>query len=76
MRVTYNRETDAAYISLTDATLMPGRKTLFCGAPTDLGPVWVMADWKDGRLVGLEVLDASHILQPDLLEQAGAQRLG
>jgi len=27
-------------------------------------------DWKDGRLVGIEILDASSRLHPDLLDQA------
>jgi uncharacterized protein YuzE len=30
----------------------------------------VVLDWKDGKIVGLEVLDASALLHPDLLAQA------
>ena len=31
---------------------------------------WVVLDWKDGKIVGLEVLDASALLHADLLAQA------
>jgi hypothetical protein len=31
---------------------------------------FVVLDWKDDRLVGIEVLDASSRLHPDLLEEA------
>jgi uncharacterized protein YuzE len=31
---------------------------------------FVALDWKDGRLVGIEILDASSRLHHDLLEQA------
>jgi len=30
----------------------------------------VVLDWKDGKIVGLEVLDAAALLHPDLLAQA------
>jgi hypothetical protein len=30
----------------------------------------VVMDWKDGKIVGLEVLDASSLLHADLLGQA------
>lgn len=30
----------------------------------------IVLDWKDGKMVGLEVLDAASLLQPDLLAQA------
>ena len=31
---------------------------------------FVALDWKDGRLVGIEILDASTRLHQDLLEEA------
>jgi hypothetical protein len=34
----------------------------------------VVMDWRDGRIVGLEVLDASKLLHRDLL--ANAEKLG
>jgi hypothetical protein len=30
----------------------------------------VVMDWKQGKIVGLEVLDASGVLHPDLLAEA------
>ena len=34
------------------------------------GEAFVVLDWKEDRLVGIEILDASHRLHPDLLEEA------
>jgi uncharacterized protein YuzE len=70
MRITYDRDADAAYIYLTDASLLPGRDSLSCDKPADVEHAWVVMDWREGRIVGLEVLDASKLLHPDLLAQA------
>lgn len=70
VRITYDPEADAAYISLTAAELMPGRDSIPCGKPEDVDYAWVVMDWQEGRIVGLEVLDASKLLHPDLLAQA------
>ncbi len=67
MRITYDPKVDAAYIYLTDVELAPGRHTVPLETPA---PAMVNMDWKDGRIVGLEVLDASKLLHPDLLAQA------
>lgn len=69
MRLTWDRTADAAYLQLTGADLAPGRTTLDCPVP-DGSDATVFADWKDGRLVGLEVLHASAVLPPDLLAAA------
>ncbi len=69
MRLTYDADADAAYIYLTDEALMPGRDSIPCDAP-DGDTAMVVLDWKDGRIVGLEVLDASARLHLDLLAQA------
>ena len=69
MRLTWDRSADAAYLCFTGAGLAPGRLTLDCPVP-DGSPATVFADWKDGRLVGLEVLHASAVLPPDLLAAA------
>ncbi|MEU5852634.1 DUF2283 domain-containing protein [Saccharopolyspora shandongensis] len=68
MRITYDPEVDAAYIYLTDVELEPGIDTIPLEAPD--GSAMVNMDWKDGKIVGLEVLDASILLHPDLLAQA------
>jgi hypothetical protein len=50
--------------------LAPGCTTL--QAPTPPGTEGFIAlDWEDGRLVGIEILDASTRLHHDLLDQAG-----
>jgi len=69
MRLTYDAEADAAYIYLTDEVLMPGRDSVPCDAPEG-DQAMVVLDWKDGKIVGLEVLDASARLHQGLLAQA------
>lgn len=69
MRITYDREADAAYIYLTDDALMPGRDSVPVDPPEGQH-AFVVLDWKDGRIVGLEVLDASKLLHADLLAEA------
>jgi uncharacterized protein YuzE len=69
VRITYDTEVDAAYIYLTGTELSPGRDSIPCHPPEGMRAV-VVLDWKDGRIVGLEVLDTSTILHPDLLAQA------
>ncbi len=69
MRITYDPAADAVYIHLTGNPLEPGRITL--QAPTPPGTSGFIAlDWEDDRLVGIEILDASTRLHPDLLEEA------
>jgi uncharacterized protein YuzE len=70
MRVTYDPEADAAYIYLTDEPLVPGRDSVPCDPPENIQHAWVVMDWKDGKIAGLEVLDASKFLHQDLLAQA------
>ncbi len=69
MRITYDGEADAAYIYLTGADLRPGRDSVPVDPPDGVRAFLVM-DWKDGRIVGFEVLDASRLLHPDLLAEA------
>lgn len=73
MTISYDPEADAAYIRFTDQPLEPGRDSITCGTPPGIN-AWVVMDWKDGKITGLEVLDASALLHPDLLAQA--RRLG
>jgi uncharacterized protein YuzE len=70
MRISYDPEVNAAYIYFTDEPLMPGRESMLLqDVLTDRGEMVVM-DWKDGKIVGLEVLGASSLLHADLLAQA------
>jgi hypothetical protein len=38
--------------------------------PPDGMHAFVVLDWKEGKIAGLEVLDASALLHPDLLAKA------
>ena len=69
MRISYGPEADAAYIHLTEALLMPGRDSVPCDSPEGMY-AFVVLDWKDGKIVGLEVLDAAKLLHADLLAEA------
>jgi uncharacterized protein YuzE len=64
VRITYDPAADAVYIHLTGDPLAPGPST----PPRTEG--FVALDWKDDRLVGIEILDASTRLHHDLIEQA------
>jgi uncharacterized protein YuzE len=69
VRITYDREADAVYIKLSDEQLLGQAHNL--KAPTPPGvEAWIVLDWKDDRLIGIEVLDASSRLPDDYLEQA------
>jgi uncharacterized protein YuzE len=69
VRVTYDPAVNAAYIYLTDEQLLPGRDSVPVDPPEGM-QAFVVLDWKDGKIVGLEVLDASSLLHQDLLAQA------
>jgi len=69
VRISYDPEADAAYIYLTDIDLDVGRESVPVDPPEGV-QAFVVMDWKDGKIVGLEVLDALALLHPDLLQQA------
>ena len=69
MRITYDPDADAAYIYLTGERLTRGRTSIPATAPEGVRAFAVL-DWKDDRLAGIEILDASSRLDPDLLEEA------
>ncbi len=71
--MTYDSQADAAYVYLTDKPLMPGRDSVPVDPPDGMQAM-VVLDWKDGKVVGLEILDASKLLHDDLL--AEAERFG
>jgi uncharacterized protein YuzE len=69
VRITYDPAADAVYIHLTGDSLTPGRTTIQASTPPG-AEGFVALDWKDGRLVGIEILDASTRLHHDLIEDA------
>jgi uncharacterized protein YuzE len=64
MRTTYDPEANAVYIHLTNEELTPGRDSVPCNAP-DVELTSIVLDWKEGCLVGIEVLDARERLPAD-----------
>ena len=70
MRISYDPDADAAYIYLTDQPLSPGRDGVVCDPPDDSTRAFIVMEWKDQKIVGIEVLDASRLLHADLLAQA------
>jgi uncharacterized protein YuzE len=66
VRVTLDKSVDAAYIYLADRG---GRYAESVPLDSDYGDIVLDFD-KDGVLLGVEVLDASTVLAPDLLAQA------
>lgn len=69
MRVAYDSQTDAAYIYLVDE-LQPGEvvRTYTCD-PGEVGEINLDFD-REGRLVGVEVLNASKKLHAAVLARA------
>jgi uncharacterized protein YuzE len=63
----YPSQADAAYIYLTGEPFTPGRDSVVCDLPDGRGDVTVIMDWKDGKIVGMEVLTASSVLHADRL---------
>jgi len=64
VRITYDPEANAACIYLTDDKLTPGRDSVPVDPPEGVR-AFVVLDWQDAMIVGLEVLDASAHLHPD-----------
>jgi uncharacterized protein YuzE len=69
MEISYDPDADAVYIRLTDEQLMPGRDSVSLATPVGVEADVVM-DWREGKIVGLEVLDAAVVLHADLLATA------
>jgi uncharacterized protein YuzE len=69
IRIKYDPDADAAYIHLTNVALDPGRDTIEVETPENSTGM-VNMDWKDGKLVGIEILNASTLLPEDLLDEA------
>jgi uncharacterized protein YuzE len=69
MRISYDADADAAYIHLGRETGAARRTTTQAATP-DGADGFVALDWDDGRLIGIEILDASRRLSQDLLDEA------
>lgn len=71
MRVTYDAAFDAAYIQLVDEIGAGGVANTYPCDPTEVGGMINLDFDHAGRLVGVEVLDASKLLPAEVLESAG-----
>jgi uncharacterized protein YuzE len=67
MRVTFDREADAAYVHLVDK-IEPGQvaATRFANIPMDCASINVDFD-AEGRVLGIEFLGAGRILRPSTI---------
>ena len=68
MRITYDRQANAAYIHLVEP-LWPSGHTTTADSPPGVD-AFIALDWQDNQLVGIEILDADIILPQALLNQA------
>jgi len=74
MRVTYDRSADAAYIYLVDS-IEPGEAVCNgrCVVDDQTRKIYGMINLdfdRFGRLLGIEAINASLVLRPELLQQA------
>lgn len=70
MKVTYDDSVDAAYIQLVDEIGAGGVANTYPCEPAEVGGMINLDFDSSGRLVGIEVLDASKLLAPEVLARA------
>jgi uncharacterized protein YuzE len=70
VRISYDASADAAYIGLADEIGVGGVAFTYGCDPAEVDGMIHLDFGADGRLVGIEVLDASSKLPPELLAQA------
>ena len=76
MRMTFDRSADAAFIYLADETLAGAiERTEVCDVEFN-GAAIILAIGVDGRLFGIEILGATKIIDPAVLEAAGRDSPG
>ena len=66
-RIEYDQEANAAYIYLTKEILAGGVSRTVCVDPTEIGGMVNLDLDAEGRIIGLEVLDAGQLLPRDIL---------
>ena len=69
VRINYDSDAEAAYIHLGDDPGAAHRTTTQAATPDGVDG-FVALDWEDGRIVGIEILDASSRLSHDVLDEA------
>jgi uncharacterized protein YuzE len=69
LKVEYDKNVDAAYINLIPSQSAAATRTYACD-PEEVGGQ-IQLDFDDaGQLIGIEVLDASHLLPADVLKSS------
>jgi len=71
MRIEYDRDVDAAYIYFQDDIAAGGASRTISVDPQAINGMVNLDLDDDGRIVGLEVLDASKLLPQQLLDDDG-----
>lgn len=66
-RIEYDSEANAAYIYLTEEISAGRVSRTVCVDPTEIGGMVNLDLDDEGRIIGLEVLDARQLLSPDIL---------
>ena len=70
MRITYDRSADAAYIYFVGQIAKGGVHRTYSCDPAEIGGMINLDFDYSGRLIGMEILDASKRLPEDLLKEA------
>ncbi len=73
MNVTYDADIDSAYIELVPVHAGDAARTYACDPEEVRGQIQLDFD-ESGRLIGIEVLDASHLLPKALLKDKPASK--
>jgi uncharacterized protein YuzE len=69
MRIKYDKSVDAAYIYLAEDSVTQVDRTYSCD-PQEVGGIVAFDFDSEGRILGIEILDASSLLLPELLRLA------
>ena len=72
MRFTYDPAADAAYLYIAEHIPPGGVAKTYCCDPGEVGGMINLDFDSSGKLLGVEVLDASAILPPHVLESEGS----
>ena len=72
MIVEYDPDANAAYVGLADEIVAGGVDFTYPCPPSEIRGAMINLDFDhDGKLVGIEVLDARGVLPVELLDQGG-----
>ena len=70
MRVRYDSSVDAAYIQIADEIGLGGVASTYLCDPREVQGMINLDFDASGRLIGIEVMDASKVLPPEALQAA------